>query len=139
MCRPASSLALTPSDLERIRELLRQHEDWARSPDSLDGASAEELLDFVTWELDTLLEAGVTWNGSDAPMDSLYYEWGYLINVDTATFEVYCGFQKAPHTAGRFAHRSPARDGYYPVALVAAWPLADLPDRAEFLAQLGAY
>jgi hypothetical protein len=97
-------------------------------------ASIEELLEFATYDLDTLLQAGIIVDGSGYPVDSLVSEWGYLIDLDTATFEVYRGFQNQAHTAGRFAHRPPAHENYYPVALVASWPLADLPDRASFLA-----
>jgi hypothetical protein len=87
--------------------------------------------------MDALLQAGVTADASDFPMDSLYCEWGYLIDVDTATFEVYTGFQKAPHDAGRFAHRPPTNEDYYPVALAASWPFTALPGPRQFMDQLG--
>jgi len=125
-----------PADIEWIRGLLRESPEWADSAGFIDDVSEEELLEFVTYDLDTLLEAGITGDGSEFPTDSLFCEWGYLIDLDAATFEVYRGFQRAPHDAGRFAHRPPAREHYYPVALVASWPLANLPDRAQFLATL---
>jgi hypothetical protein len=125
-----------PADIERIRDLLRERPEWASSAGFIDDVSEEELLEFVTYDLDTLLEAGIAGDGSEFPTDSLYCEWGYLIDLDGATFEVYRGFQRAAHDAGRFAHRPPAREHYYPVALVASWPLTNLPDRAQFLATL---
>ncbi len=85
-----------------------------------------------------MLDAGLTWDGSDFPSDSLFCEWGYLIDLGAATFEVYRGFQRAPHTAGRYAERPRVRDGYHPVALVASWSFADLPDGDTFLASLDA-
>jgi hypothetical protein len=82
-----------------------------------------------------ILAAGVLEDASDFPYDSLWAEWGYLIDFDAGMFEVYRGFQGQPHTAGRFARPQP-RDGYYPVALAACWPLEALPTEAAFLAAL---
>ena len=80
-----------------------------------------------------MLAAGVIEDAGDFPADSLFAEWGYVIDLDgDGMFEVYEGFQKSPHDKGRFAGME--RDGdYYPVALRARWPLADLPDEASFL------
>jgi hypothetical protein len=100
-----------------------------------------------------MLEAGVIEDASEFPLDSLFAEWGYLIDTDgDGMLEVYQGFQHAPHGAGRFARRddylttqrkereeNPRMAGlnvYYPVALVASFPLADLPSEAEFLTAL---
>lgn len=99
-----------------------------------------------------ILEAGVIEDGSQFPLDSLFAEWGYLTDTDgDGTFEVYRGFQDAPHRLGRFARRdsrlasqraerkaNPRMTGslYYPVALAARWPLADLPSEQEFLTAL---
>ena len=80
-----------------------------------------------------MLAAGVIEDAGDFPADSLFAEWGYVIDLDgDGMFEVYEGFQKSPHDKGRFAGME--RDGdYYPVALRARWPLANLPDEASFL------
>jgi hypothetical protein len=86
-----------------------------------------------------MLEAGVIEDARGFPLDSLFAEWGYVIDLDgDGLFEVYRGFQKQPHDLGRFAARGkPGGDrGYYPCARVARWPLAALPGNDEFLAQL---
>lgn len=67
--------------------------------------------------------------------ESLFCEWAYLIDLDTRVFEVYEGFQKAPHTQGRFASGPCVKPGYYPIALTASWPLDALPTEEEFLAK----
>lgn len=128
----------TEADIERIRQLLDGHPRYDCYQEFIEDAGSEELLEFVTYDLETLLRAGIAWDGSEFPADSTFCEWGYLIDVDTATFEVYRGFQHAPHHAGRFADRPPVDHRCYPVALVASWPLADLPTRAGFLAALDA-
>lgn len=101
------------------------------------------LLRETQGDPDAILTCGYIEDGSDFPGDSLFAEWGYVIDLDAETFEVYRGFQHEPHNKGRFAERVP-REGrsssffsgghYYPVALVASWPLADLPDEETFLA-----
>jgi hypothetical protein len=123
--------ALTPADIERIAAALRQNTETEHLVGD-DPGDGEEVLEYATYDLDTLPHVGIMEDGSSFPTASLYCEWGYLIDLDTATFEVYRGFQKAPHDAGRFAHRPSANDGFYPVALVASWPLTALPDFNQF-------
>ncbi len=100
-----------------------------------------------------MLEAGVIEDASGFPLDSLFAEYGYVIDLDgDGMFEVYVGFQHKPHKLGRFASRdshlteqeaarkaNPRLEAlgiYYPVALAARWPLADLPSEAEFIEAL---
>lgn len=84
-----------------------------------------------------MLEAGVIEDASAFPQDSLFAEWGYVIDLDQMVFEVYEGFQENPHSEGRFAGRGHGSGGYYPVKLVASWPLAELPSDDELLALEG--
>lgn len=86
-----------------------------------------------------MLRAGYIEDAGGFPTDSLFAEWGYVVDLDAETFEVYQGFQKDPHDRGRFSSREfdrePAASGttYYPVALAASWPLKDLPTSEDFL------
>jgi hypothetical protein len=87
-----------------------------------------------------MLAAGIIEDAHDFPLDSLFAEWGYVIDLDgDGMFEVYEGFQKSQHSRGRFASRYPSRyEGvqyYYPVALKARWPLTALPGDETFLAE----
>lgn len=84
-----------------------------------------------------MLAVGYMVDADTFPLDSLFCEWGYLLNLDAETFEVYKGFQKAPHNDGfwaggdRFARE---HGDYYPIRLVKSWPLTELPTKDEFLA-----
>jgi hypothetical protein len=86
------------------------------------------------------LDAGFMLDGSDFPLDSVFAEYGYVVDFDANTFEAYRGFQKEPHDKGRFAAREPFRPEYrkgqlvewWPCALVASWPLHDLPTDEAF-------
>ena len=124
----------TDEDIERLRYGLdlgvgirRARPDWY------------QLLRRTQGDLAAMLAAGVIEDGSDFPADSLSAEWGYIVDLDRQVLEVYEGFQKAAHTAGRFAARtsSDASPGYYPVRLVASWPLSELPTPEEFIAEIG--
>lgn len=85
-----------------------------------------------------MLRAGVIEDASGFPGDSLFAEYGYVVDLDAYVFEAYVGFQKAKHDKGRFAGRDPKSSAigndYYPVALVASWPLDSLPDSDDFIA-----
>lgn len=85
-----------------------------------------------------MLRAGVIEDASGFPLDSLFAEYGYVIDADAGTLEAYKGFQRSPHDRGRFAARPPYRpehqrpNEYYPVRLVGSWPLSELPDDKTF-------
>jgi len=95
-----------------------------------------QLLRETQGDMAAILQAGVIQDAHDFPCDSLFAEWGYLIDIDAQTFEAYQGFQHEPHDKGRFADRGGVKDGYYPCALRASWPLAVLPSEKEFLAAM---
>jgi hypothetical protein len=89
-----------------------------------------------------MLRAGYIEDASDFPYDSLYAEWGYLVDFDTKTFEAYEGFQTKPHDLGRFAKGSgPDRmkslgHNYFPCALAGMWSFDALPTSDEFVSAL---
>lgn len=93
-------------------------------------------------KIDQILTCGYVEDHATFALDSLFCEWAYVIDLDAGNFEVYQGFQVQPHTLGRFASR-PVNDRvvggekYYPIALVASWPLSALPDDDTFLALEG--
>lgn len=80
-----------------------------------------------------ILRSGYMIDNHAFPTDSLFAEYGYVVDFDAGAFEAYRGFQREPHAKGRFAGRD-GRDGYYPVALAASWPLDGLPSDEAFVA-----
>jgi len=146
----------TPEQVER----LRQYADTAVSTGEL--TEWYVLLRNLQGDLIGYLDVGLMEDAGRFPLDSLFCEWGYLVDFDEGVFEVYKGFQKAPHDRGRFAGRIAAevaagkrldpaveaaerashyRDGYeppayYEVALAEAWLLGALPDDEAFMAEI---
>jgi hypothetical protein len=123
----------TPADIEDLSEFAR--------PD----VATRELSDWYVLLRETqgdpaaMLRAGVIEDASGFPADSLMAEYGYVVDLDAGRFEAYVGFQREPHSEGRFAARDvdSYADGlpqYYPVRLVASWPLSELPTNQEFVA-----
>lgn len=93
-----------------------------------------QLLRRVQGRPDAILAAGFLEDASTFPLDSVFAEWGYVVDFDTEMFEVYRGFQKEPHDKGRFADRPSLDRDYWPCALVASWPLKELPSDEDFVA-----
>lgn len=86
-----------------------------------------------------ILAAGYMTDARDFPADSLFAEYGYVVDFDAQRFEAYRGFQEQPHDKGRFASRKPKAlnvGTYYPVALVESWPLDALPTDEAFCAAI---
>lgn len=94
-----------------------------------------QLLRETQGDPDTILRAGVIEDASEFPQDSLFAEWGYVVDLDELRLEVYEGFQEEPHVSGRFSTRA-GRDGYHPVKLARYWRLDALPTNAEFITAL---
>lgn len=90
-------------------------------------------------DLFAMLQMGLYENSAEFMGDSLFCEWAYIVNFDDEVIEVYEGFQRAPHTKGRFAgldvkveeqkaqrsrYEKGEPDVYYPVALVGTIPFS---------------
>lgn len=105
-----------------------------------------------------IVRAGFVEDHSNFPLDSLFCEYGYLVDLDRGTFEVYEGFQQDIPKAGRWAGRPTAEEDaenykahvawcaengrdpwqkevseYKAVKLLHVWELDNLPDEATFL------
>lgn len=106
-------------------------EGWANEFPWLSRDAGAGILDMV---LDGMVPS--VQNSEEFPLDSLFCEWAYVLDLDALQLEVYEGFQKVPPTAGRWAGKKDPKSDYYPVNLVKTYSLTDLPTEAEFLAEL---
>ena len=86
--------------------------------------------------LEMLLDAdrtAETRNYYDFAHDSIQCEWGYVIDYDEQTFEVYKGWSKKPIKYDeRFYNDGKSIDGCYPIRMVARYLLSHLPTPEEF-------
>jgi hypothetical protein len=85
------------------------------------------LLREAQGNLIDLLSVGYMLDAHDFIYDSLFCEWGYILNLDTLEFEIWQGFQHAPDPTNRYGTAD--RRGYYPCVLVAAFPLATVTEQ----------
>lgn len=123
----------TAEDIERLkpyadeRVSTRQMDDWYVLLRGTQGSPAAQL------------DAGVIEDASNFPADSLFAEYGYVVDFDGRVFEAYEGFQHQPHDKGRFAAlpRDPESPGYHPVALVASWSFDALPTDDDLVKAFG--
>lgn len=102
--------------------------------------------DWYAWLRDTqgdlqkVLDLGYFSDDAAFAQDSLFCEWGYLVNLDEQTLEAYRGFQRSPlHVAGRFREQHSNGEGYAPITLAKTYPLSSLPSDADFVAELEAF
>lgn len=120
----------TPEDIKRLGKFANTNvgeqteDDWYC------------LLRHAQGDIEAVLKAGVMIDGNEFVRDSLFCEWGYILNLDEKVLEVYRGFQEAKHNKGRYA-KTPKlvekdRDGkdrvskYYSIALVKKVPFAEI-------------
>jgi hypothetical protein len=128
--RPVPEGKPTAEDIERLRPWT----DLAVSSRSTDEWYC--LLRGTQGDAEAILRCGLYEDAAGFPADSLFAEWGYLIDFDASVFEAYEGLRHDAHEKGRFASVPRAREGYYPVALKASWPLDSLPDDDAFIGAL---
>jgi hypothetical protein len=65
--------------------------------------------------------------------DSLFCEWGYIIDIENDTFEVYKGFVREKLSEDeRFYKDKPDKNGYYGIKLIKKYNIKDLPNDATF-------
>lgn len=95
-----------------------------------------QLLRNAQGDLDAYLDLGVMEDSVAFADDSLFCEWGYLIDLDRKRFETYRGFVTTPHTDGRFGKgdskpadwepRYASDKFYYPIRLLMDYRLDSL-------------
>jgi len=71
---------------------------------------------------------------ADFLKDSLFCEWGYVINLDKGVLEIYRGFQKAP-SKNRY-HTNGDDSGYYNCYLIREVPFATIRETPTYMATL---
>jgi hypothetical protein len=120
----------TPEEWEKFKHLadtgVSKGDDWYA------------LLRKTQGDIDAILDAGAYGDAIGFTGDSLFCEWGYVVDFDNEVFEVYKGFQSENvERAGRFADReidqSHRSSGYGPIKLVRSFKFNELPENFDNL------
>lgn len=75
---------------------------------------------------------GVLKDSSSFAADSLFCEWGWVVDLDAGVLEVYRGFNKRK-PVGRFEGVQGSEEGYEAITLIRTFDLSALPSTEEFL------
>jgi hypothetical protein len=81
-------------------------------------------------DIKEILKSRYLLDGNNFILNSLFCEWGYIINLDEETLEVYKGDQKKRKRLGRYKKLLPT-DGYYPCALVQVFDWTEILNDVE--------
>jgi hypothetical protein len=76
-------------------------------------------------------------NSLDFAGDSVFCEWGYVVDLDKNTFEVYKGFNEIPLTeSDRFYGIPSSNDNHHAIRLLKSFDLNNLPTEEAFIEEL---
>lgn len=96
------------------------------------------VLRGVQGDLRAALALGFMVDSNKFGHDSLFCEWGYVLNLDTRTLDLYKGFQESDHTDGWWAtHPDPeahVASSYRSIRRIRSYSLDDLPSESKFVA-----
>lgn len=121
----------TAEDVKRLAEFAEDGYGWG-TPEQGGTWEWYTLLRHTQGDPEATLKAGVMIDGEEFAEDSLFCEWAYVVDLDAGTFEIYRGFQREPHNEGRFiTDETIPSEGYWPVRLIASYPLTDLPETLD--------
>ena len=81
-------------------------------------------------DIKAILQSRFLLDSAATILDSLYCEWGYIVNLDDETLEIYKGGQTKPSRLGRYAKLRPS-NGYYPCALVQVFEWTEIMNDVE--------
>lgn len=112
---------------EKIKELLIDN-NWSRKYPYLSRDLGGDIIQYV-FENDV---EGLI-NKENFAGDSLFCEWGYVVDLDKNTFEVYEGFNKLKLDENDRFFKINGVDGYEPIKLVKSYFLFDLPTKNKFI------
>jgi hypothetical protein len=86
------------------------------------------LLHNLQGKLADILDAGIAVKSNDFVKNSLFCEWGWIINLDGMMIEVYRGFQtkKGKGRFNRGVILPTAHDDYFPISLKCKWGITPM-------------
>ena len=111
-----------------LRDLERGQSFGIKMLRELSACTFEEVLPIITFNGVRKLE-----NAIEFAQQSLHCEWGYVIDFDKRTFEVYKGYNEQDLTEKDRFYRGESTERFKPIKLAVSYSLDDLPTEEEFL------
>jgi hypothetical protein len=120
---------LTSEQADDIERYANIHNDWQKKYPYLSRDTGGKLLEMIYESNDIL---GLT-NSESFAGDSLFCEWGYVVDLDKNVFEVYKGFNKEKLTEKDRFYGLFSNNSYHPIKIAKSYSLFDLPTNENFL------
>ena len=125
---------ITQEEVERRNAMIQsgQVKNWTKVWPELSRDTCADILEMVARSDNGL----VLYNNIEFAADSLFCEWGWVIDLDAGTFEGYRGFNQTQKltTEDRFYFLVDKQKGNYEaIRLAAKWSLDELPEEDAFL------
>lgn len=120
---------LTDNEIEDINKKYPNDNEWLEHYPQLSRDQGAKILELIMNGVKELS------NSISFAKDSLFCEWGYVIDLDENTFEVFDGFNKEKIKKGRFLSKDINLDKneWEPIKLLKKYNLKNLPTKKEFL------
>lgn len=118
--------------INKRKEISMRYE-WEKDFPQLSDVTGGDILHLIMFK-DVLK----TVNRLNFAADSFFCDWGYVIDLDKNTFEIYLGSnQKKLNETDRFYFlEKKSKDNYYPIRLLKSYSLDDLPSEELFFSHL---
>lgn len=91
-----------------------------------------QLLRKTQGNPERILAAGYFEDAFGFGQDSLFCEWGFVVDLDAGNFDAYEGFNTSKDPVGLWAEVTGVGE-YKPITRMASFPLSDLPSVEAFL------
>ena len=123
---------MNEDDICKIENDPELKDNWQKHYPQLSRNIGSDIIDYVYNSENELLVK----DSSTFAEDSLFCEYGYVVDFDKNTFEIYEGFNETPLNKSERFYCKDKKDKYYPIKFICEFDINNLPSDDEFINKL---